>query len=1293
MFPGPERVHPPPGEDPALLKDAVKRFDDAWRQGHRPAIDDYLPADEGRRYPLLIELVHIDLELRLKAGEPARVEEYLARYPQLAGDPDAAVDLIAAEHELRRRGEPDLTTAEYRKRFPQYVAEWTEPGIASCDTPRRRADAPQGAPTAVPGYEILEQLGRGGMGVVYKARQLSLNRLVALKFLPEECARDPLWLERFWREAVTASALNHPHICTIYGTGEWGGRPFLSMELIDGQTLTALVGQALSTEELARLFGQAALALAAAHAEGVVHRDVKPANLMVRSDGILKVLDFGLARRLPGDAAAAPPRIGRGTEPGTRVGTVLYMSPEQARAEPVDTASDIFSLGLVLYELATGRHPFLADSEIGVLHAITAQAPVPPGRLNPQLSAALAGLIEQMLAKDTRLRPTAREVAAALADLTGKRAHPKTSPSASPRRPLLVGRSREHEVLAQGFASAAAGQGLLLCVTGQPGLGKSSLVESFLEALPAGDQACSIGRGRCSERLGEAEAYLPILEALDDLLQSDREASAGRLLKAVAPTWYVQVAPRTGDACPERLVEDVQSSSQERMKRELIAFFQEVSRLRPLVLFLDDVHWADAATVDLLAYLGPRCRALRLLLVVTYRPTELLLSKHAFMPVQLELQHAGVCREVPLGLLSRAEVETYLALAFAGHGFPGEFVDLLHGRTEGNPLFLVDLLRYLRDRGIIASGPEGWVLTQAGPDFERALPESVRSMIRKKLALLSKADLRLLSAASVQGNEFDSAVVARVLEREAADVEESLAVLARVHGVVHPRQEQEFPDGTLTVRCQFVHVLYQNTLYTALQPSRRTAWSAAVARALLAHYGDQVGTAASELALLLEVAREPALAIDYFLLAAGNAVRVFAHAQAAELARRGLALLPKLSDTPARARQELALLLSLGVSLVATQGFAAPEVEQTYLRARELCQRAEELPTLFPVLYGLWNMYLVRGELPRCLELATQMDALAENQTDHVFRLVAHNVLQQPLFHRGDLTAARRHQEQGLALYDAHQHRALTAVYGEDPGVGCLVYSAATLWHLGYPEQAIQSARAARRLADEVGGPFNVAQALYYGAFTRACRREARRVQELAAALMELCREQDFALLLAGGMVLHGWSLTEQDRAEEGIAQMREGLAAWHATGALSHRPYHLALLGEALGKEGRIAEGLAALAEAQTLSRATEERFAEAELYRLRGELLWHRAAQDATSRPATAEAEASFQAAIAVARRQAAMSLELRALLRWSRLLRDAGREEVTQPALLNIYGWFTEGWDAPDQCEARAFLEGSA
>jgi predicted ATPase len=1273
------------------LKDAVHRFEDSWRQGARPAIDDYLPADDGRRHRLLVELVHIELELRLKAGEAPRVEEYLARYPQLAGDRAAALGLVVVEYELRRRREPGLALDDYLQRFPQYRAELPEqiarPTVAGGDTPRSPADPGAEAPPEVAGYEVLGPLGRGGMGVVYKARQHSLDRLVALKFLPAECARDPIWLVRFRREALTTSALNHPNICTIYDTGECAGRPFLSMELIDGRTLEALVGQRRPAEELARLIGQAARALAAAHAAGVVHRDIKPANLMVRDDGLVKVLDFGLARRLPPAGAPSPPPAGRETEPGTRVGTLLYMSPEQARAEPVSPASDIFALGLVLYELATGKHPFLSESALSVLHAIAAQPPLPPARLNPEVPAALDALILQMLAKDPRLRPTAAEVDAVLTELTENRAGPPENPPPGPGRPPTVGRRQERAALWACFESAAAGRGLLVCVTGEPGLGKTTLVEDFLDELAASGRPHSAARGRCSERLAGAEAYLPFLEALDCLLQGEGGASAAQVLKLLAPTWYVQLAPLAADDPSLAGVRaEAEGARQERRKRELGVFLRELPRPSPLVLFLDDIHWADPSSTDLLAYLGSRCAGLPMLLVLTYRPSDLLRSQHPFGPVKLDLQGRGVCREIALPYLSRDDIDRYLALAFVGHQFPEEFTGVLHARTEGNPLFMVDLLRYLRDRGAIVQDRGAWALARAAPDLQRELPESIRGMIERKVDQLSTADRHLLMAASVQGPEFDSAVVARVLGREAADVEERLEVLECVHVLVRRIREQTFPDGTLTLRYGFVHVLYQNALYAVLQPTRKAAWSAAAARALLDHYGEKSAGLAAELAVLFEAARAPERAADHYLEAAENAARVFAHHEAVALARRGLALLQTLPDTPARARRELPLQMTLGMQLQVTQGYAAPEAERTYARARELCEQMQEAPPLFPVLWGLWLFHKVRSELGKARELAERLFRLAQGAQDPAQLLQVRQALAVTSLCLGDPAATREHMEQGVALYDPKRHQGHTFRYGQDPGVACRAFGAVALWLLGYPDQAERHSREAVALGGKLGQPSTLALALHFAAMLRQYRREVPAVRESAEATTAIATEHGLSFWRACGQVMRGWALAGQGASASGIAQLREGLTAWKAAGSETYRTYFLALLAEALGKEGRIEEGLGVLAEALAQMHGTGEGFHGAELHRLQGEFLLQREAAEGTCR----EAEACFRRALTIARRQQAKSLELRAAMSLTRLYQKQDRQAEARPMLTECYDWFTEGFDTRDLQEAKALLE---
>ncbi len=1285
VFPDPAPA--PPAAESAALKDAVRRFETAWRQAPRPPIDDYLPVDGPLRRRVLVELVHIDLELRLKAGETARVEEYLARYPELAGDQAVLLGLVAAEHELRRRREPGLGLDEYLERFPQHranlPAQIAGPTIVEEDPPPWA-----GAPGAevlpeVAGYEVLRLLGRGGMGLVYEARQLSLRRRAALKFLPVECARDPVWLERFRREALTASALNHPNICTIYDTGESGGRPYLSMEFIEGRTLATLAAGRPPLADVVGWVGQVAQALAAAHAAGVVHRDIKPENLMVRDDGIVKVLDFGLARRLPAGGAPGPAPDGIGTDPGTRVGTPLYMAPEQARAEPVDAAADVFALGLVLYELAAGRHPFLADSEIGVLYAIAAREPVPPARLNPEIPAPLDALIRHMLTKDPRLRPTAVEVEAALNQLAGRDLGKPAGPSsATPSHPT-VGRRQERAALRAGAERAVAGRGLLLCVTGEPGLGKTTLVESFLDELATDGLAWALARGRCSERLAGAEAYLPFLEALDSLLQGDGGPAAAQAMKLLAPTWYVQLAPLAADdPALAGVLAEARGASQERLKREFGVFLQELARQRPLALFLDDVHWADPSSVDLLAYLGGRCAGWRLLVVLTYRPSDLSRAGHPFGPVKLELQGRGVLREIALPFLSRDDLAHYLALAFAGHRFPEEFAAVLHARTEGNPLFMVDLLRYLRDRGVIVPGPGGWALAGAVPDLQRELPESVRGMIQRKVDRLDAADRHLLMAAGVQGREFDAAVVARVLGRPAADVEERLDVLERGHGLVRPVGERTFPDGTLTVRYGFVHVLYQNALYAALRPTRKAAWSAATAGALLDHYGEKSTALAAELAVLFEAARDPGRAADHYLVAAENAARLFAHHEAVALARRGLALLQALPDTPDRARRELLLQISLGIQLQVTQGYAVPEAEHIYARAQALCEQLQEAPLLFRVLWGLWMFYLVRCDLAKARELAERFFTLAR---DPAQLLQAHEALVVTSLHAGDPAGTRAHMEQGVALYDLPRHGRLTDLYGQDPAVTCLAFGAVALWLLGYPDQAVERSRQAIGLGKELREPNTLGLALYFAAMLRHYRREAPAVHECAEATTAIATEHGLSLWQAVGLVMRGWARAEQGAGASGIAELRRGLTAWLATGGEAHHIYHLALLAEALGREGQLKEGLGALADGLALMDATGEAFHGAELHRLQGEYLLRQGGAEG----AGADAEACFRQALALARQQRAKSLELRAAMSLTRLYQKLHRQAEARPLLADCYAWFTEGFDTPDLQEARVLL----
>ncbi len=757
-------------------------------------------------------------------------------------------------------------------------------------------------------YRVAELLGKGGMGEVFRGHDQRLDRDVAIKVLPEHRALDPDALKRFEREIKAVAALSHPHVMAIHDIGVHEKIPFAVMELLKGETLRILLtGHPLAVDQVRRIGQGVAAGLAAAHAREIIHRDIKPENVMVNLEGHVKILDFGLARRTlprttPGDSSTA-----RLTLSGVTPGTVPYMSPEQVTGESLTAATDIFSFGVVLYETATGRNPYRADTHFETFERIVWQRPEPPSHAAPELPAALDALIMRMLERNPVQRPGAQEIEAALSK-SGGGTPPSTfsvRQETAPRH--TVGRQTQLDELRTRLQNAADRRGSMLCIAGEAGIGKTTLVEDFLHELEsAGHHGTVVARGRCSERLAGSDGYLPFLEALESLLKHDRHAGVHRLLQQYAPAWYVQIATSSGgESLGDAALADARSASQERMKRELAVFLGELGRLGPVVLFLDDIHWVDVSTADLLAYLGSKCGNLRLLLVVSFRPTELSLSRSPFVDAKLELQGRGLCKEIALEFLGREDIRTYLDLEFPAHAFPEEFAGLIHARTEGSPLFMVDLLRYLKDEGVIAQQDGRWALARSVPEMQRDLPESVRSMIQKKIGQLSDSERQILVAASVQGYEFHAAVIARALDRDEAEVEECLEHLDRVHYLVRNLEEEEFPDRTLTVKYTFVHVLYQNALYDTLTPARKAKLAASVAQVLEATREHEQADIALELALLWEVARDFDKASDFFLKAAENDAKLYANHEAIALAGRAMQTAEKLSESGGRRERVL----------------------------------------------------------------------------------------------------------------------------------------------------------------------------------------------------------------------------------------------------------------------------------------------------------------------------------------------------------------------------------------------------
>ncbi|NOT62768.1 MAG: hypothetical protein HOP19_21375 [Acidobacteria bacterium] len=668
--------------------------------------------------------------------------------------------------------------------------------------------------------------------------------------------------------------------------------------------------------------------------------------------------------------------------------------------------------------------------------------------------------------------------------------------------------------------------------------------------------------------------------------------------------------------------------------------------------------------------------------------------------------------------MTEAEIADYLTLEFPRHAFPPDFAQLIHAKTEGSPLFMADLVRYLRDRGVIAkSGADfslrsrrmdfspsetesartevddtssqtevraTWTLAQTLPDIERALPESVRGMIERKIAQLSEDDHKLLTCASVQGYEFDSAVVAQVLKLDADEVEERLEKLERVFAFVKLMSEAEFPNRTLTLKYRFVHVFYQNALYAGLRATRKATLSRDVALALEACYGARSASVANELALLWEAARDSARAADYFLQAAEHSSQVFAVQEAVDLARRGLAMIEKLPDDAERQAKELPLQIILANTLIATQGYAAPEVEQAYLRGRVLCRSLGEAVDALPVLGGVSLIFAVKGQLKASRELAEEFLEIAKRKRDPA-ELFGRQMLALFYFYTGDITQACQRYQECAQAYEPKRHRHLTWVYGDDVGMSSNAYLSWARWISGYPEQAWRDTEEALRLGQEVTQANSHAFSLHAKAFHYQCCRKRQEARLWAEKLIAFSEEYGLRYWSALGNLIRGWALVEQGLADEGIEESRAGIAVCKASGMELTQTIMLAILAESYVKAQRTEEGLQTLNQAFAVVAKTNEHVYEAELWRLKGELFLQTEADNRET-----EAEGFYLQAIVTAQHQKAKSLELRAATSLARLWQRQGKHEEARQMLAEIYGWFTEGFDTADLQEARALLE---
>ena len=895
------------------------------------------------------------------------------------------------------------------------------------------------------------------------------------------------------------------------------------------------------------------------------------------------------------------------------------------------------------------------------------------------------------------------------------------SPSPS-LAPTLVGRAEALAGLHMHLQQAHQGNRQILFVTGEAGIGKSALLEAFLESVETGEtgETVRVLQGQCVGHYGEGEAYLPILEAIGRWCRASHGQDALALLRRSAPTWLAQMPTLLAPAGRETLQHELLSATRERMLREMAETLEMLTAQTTLILVIEDLHWSDYSTLDLITSLAQRQEPARLLLIGTYRPVEVIVDQHPLKKVKQELQIRGLCHELALELLTSTDVDTYLTTQFPTHTWSEELAQALHRQTAGNPLFMVNVVEYAKDRELFIESDNAWAF-QGGVDaLTGAVPESLQDMVAQQIEQLQPEELRALEVASIIGLEFTTAAIAAALEEDVEHIEEWCEGLAQRGQFIQVLDVEDWPDGTLVARYRFTHTLYQEGLNQRLTGLRWVRFHQRIAERLEAAYTQHTDAIAAELAVHCEHGRKYAQAVQYLHQAATTALQRSANNEAASTLSKALELLDHLPSGPERAQQELSLHTMFGPVLIALQGNTATEVEHTYTRAQELCRELGETPQLFPALFGLRSFHLLRGEVPTAHEIGQQLMRIAQSMQDNDLMIEADVALASTSFFLGELTACQTHAEHGIDLYDEARHFSHVSQYGLDPGVFCLCRAGQILWLLGYPDQALEREREALTLAQRLAHPYSLGFALNNAAWVSYFRREATVTRDHADKAVDLSEENEFAFLAAWGTIIRGSALVMQGESASGMTHMRQGLATAPVTGAEATRPYLLTTLAEGHLSQGQVEPGLHALEEAWEGERKGGERFLAAERHRLKGELLlqqfqaWpepsrrvhnakpvlsgaegskvksQKSVQEAKVSNPQAEAETCFRKALDIAGQQEAKSLELRAATSLGRLWAGQRKKKQARALVSEVYDWFSEGFDTPDLQDAKALLE---
>ena len=828
-------------------------------------------------------------------------------------------------------------------------------------------------------------------------------------------------------------------------------------------------------------------------------------------------------------------------------------------------------------------------------------------------------------------------------------------------RTPLVGRDEEIKLLMRRWQQVRGGAGCVVLISGEAGIGKSRIAETMLERL-SGERHIRL-RFYCSPH-HEDSAFYPAISQLERAAAFRREDTAEQRLDKVeavlalatgnpreaAPLLASLLSIPTGDRYPP-----LDLSPQQQKEKTLHAFVAQVAGLaarQPVLIVVEDLHWSDPSSRDLFDLIVDRVSTLPVLVIVTFRPE--------FAPRWVGRAHVTL---LSLNRLRPPERAAMISCVNGGKALPGEVTEQIIDRTDGVPLFIEELTKAVVESGVLVDAGDRW--TMAGPLPPFAIPTSLHASLLARLDRLAPAR-EVAQIAAALGRQFSHELISAVVPMPQHQLDDSLAQLVAA--------ELMFRRGTPpNAEYTFKHALVQDAAYSTVLRSRRQQLHAHIATILESRFPDIVAAQPQEVARHCAEAGLGEKAVGYWLKAGRQAVARSAMTEAVVPLQKGLSLLAALPDDPWRQQQELDLRFALGQAQTATRGYAAPEVMESLARARVLAEQRDRPDTLMALLHGQWLFHLVRGEYRLALSHAEQMEKTGEARNDATLLVSGRHKQGVTRFFLGEFAGARTLLEQFQSLGDV-AHRGYY--------IDTLCFLAVTLLCLGYIEQGRALTNQALSEARRLKRAHTLATALLFMCRAGWLADSPHDMQRHAKELIALANEHGFSLWLSGGMIYHGWSLTALGQAEEGVASLTQGLAATRATGAVQGTPVILTSLAQAYAKLGRLPESQTCLAEAGQIIEATDERWSEAELHRVRGDVL--NIAGD------RAAAEQSYHLAFAVAQRQSAKIFELRAATSLARIWHEQGNRTAARELLAPVYRWFTEGFDSPVLKEARALLD---